>query len=266
MASAKRRRSRTIVRDAGWAGLGLAGLAKIAFHVLPHGFPTPYYLALVGVGLVIAVASFVPRIAKWRRARKWRDDAKRTGRWPLGEPYRCVVTIPRRAKDVGGQLTIGADELRFAGRSTDAAIDSMILLDDVTMVRVQRSWIEIDSRDVTMQIKPRDYADRERLLFELAVRCNDAMERGLPSEPHAPAPATASADPDAIASGGSGLASALAGPMDRGNPAPPRKSGLGNGLFVGDGPCGGDGPLVGDGPCPEGPSPTLRSQVKRPLH
>ena len=29
-----------------------------------------------------------------------------------------------------------------------------------------------------------------------------------------------------------GLASALAGPMDRGNPAPPRKSGLGVGLFV----------------------------------
>jgi hypothetical protein len=128
--------------------------------------------------------------------------------------------------------------------------------DDVTVVRVRRTEIEIEARWWKVRVVPKDYEDRQRLLWELALRCNAAVERGIDeaaaearakARPLVPAPrAKPSASPDApvalappadpsrltdLDRAMTGLGSALAGPMTPRNPAPPRKSGLGVGLF-----------------------------------
>jgi hypothetical protein len=112
-----------------------------------------------------------------------------------------------------------------------------IFLVDVASVRVRRAGIDLVDASGALTLFPASYADRERLLWELAVRCPDAMERGLdesappPARPAPPASAPPASDEHPIGPSGLALGSALAGPAERGNPAPPRKSGLGVGLF-----------------------------------
>ncbi len=165
-----------------------------------------------------SVFKFVRGTARRRRASRAVRDARREGRWPLGAPYDVQVDARDNGERIWHSLTLGEGDATFQpkdglGRKFDFA--------RIDVIHVRPTWIEFVSGAESVRVVPKSYADRERLLWELAVRFNDAMERGIPT-----------ADPDAIVSGGSGLASALAGPMDRGNPAPPRNSGLGNGLFV----------------------------------
>jgi hypothetical protein len=186
------------------------------------------YVILAAVPLLaIAVVYEVRRdLGSYRRLKAVRAG----GRWPLGESYAVEIDELCDGARRGGVLVLDEEALEFG------PLDSTVVaLKDVVAIHVRPTWIEFVTTDRRFRVVPRSYADRERLLFELAVRCNQAMERGI-EESASPAP-TPPAPPGDVEDldrrmTGSGLASALAGPMDRGNPAPPRKSGLGNGLFV----------------------------------
>jgi hypothetical protein len=210
-------------------------------------------LAILGV--VLLAAEFLRDRRSYRKLKQVRAGE----RWPLGERYPVEVDARCNGSRVWHDLEIGEDVLAFhplngEGPFGDTLPDDLrIASRDVTAIRVRSTWIEIESTAGRLRLVPRSYADRERLLWELAVRCNAAMERGIDeaagaerarTEALKPAPAatvshdaprpasTDSANLDGLDRGMSSLGSALAGPARRPNPAPPRKSGLGNGLFV----------------------------------
>lgn len=160
------------------------------------------------------------------------------------------------------ELTILGDAIRIIQRRPVAPhgplLDESVELAAVRVVRVRPACVEIEaSQDGALRrvrIAPSSFAARSRLLWELAVRCPDAMERGLPPDVRpvvpaaqgAPRPASsaasgvssgaASATPDAAAAMADldarmgALGSSLVHERPT-NPAPPR-SGLGSGLFA----------------------------------
>ena len=148
------------------------------------------------------------------------------------------------------------------------AAPKRVPLADVGLVVARPTFVEIvcerEGGRTVLAIRNAAYVDRGRLLWELAVRVPDAVERGI-DEPGAmhdvgapPAPGfveptarpgsvlpptgprrssspvplpDASTSVDAIGAGMDHIGSALAGPVEERRPAPP-KSGLGCGLFV----------------------------------
>jgi len=226
------------LRWTAFVALFVASQSRLGKYLPPAW--APWIVGAVAVwffGVVFwTVATFVRDQIRDRRAYRTLRDIHEGGRWPLGEPYRVEVDpwdsgarIPHtmRMSERGVEFR----PRRILARSCDFA--------GVDVVRVHASWIEIVRGDESVRVVPRSYADRERMLWELAFRWSAAIHRGIDETP----PAV----PTSVASGsaapvdvddldqrmtGSGLASALAGPMNRGNPAPPRNSGLGNGLFV----------------------------------
>jgi hypothetical protein len=233
--SADGKRSKTTVKKAGLAG----GLLASAWHFVPHALPkapTWVVVPVVVVGAVMVVVSAVHAARNHRRSPRRTKEQRKAGTWPLGAAYGATAEVPGTCAATAGELTLAADGVRFVAPS----IESWIAADEVEVVRVRPSWIEIVGGGTTLRIRPKSFSDRERLLWELAVRCNPAMERGL-DEAHRPPSATTSkaavkttkpADIADIQLGSSGLASALVPDAAR-NPAPPRRSGLGCGLFPG---------------------------------
>jgi hypothetical protein len=216
------------------AGIGVAlGSHASRRWGMEIGGPTlvAFLIAIEVMAGVFVIASLIANRRMQRRIRAGRQGE----RWPLGEPYRVTFQHRGRGDRTHGELHVGPEDLtllvEFGERTT-------VALADVTVVRVRATGIDVETARATLILTPASYADRQRLLWELAVRCPDAMERGLDESAPPPArpapPAWAPPTPDEHPSGPSGLAlgSTLAGPMDRANPAPPRKSGLGVGLFV----------------------------------
>ncbi|MCE9634779.1 MAG: hypothetical protein K8T90_03650 [Planctomycetes bacterium] len=129
---------------------------------------------------------------------------------------------------------------------------------DIVLVRARASWIDLvcerEGRRTTFEVRNVAYADRQRMLWELAVRVPEAVERGIGSATPTATPTATSAQtktqptksssgdaaPRAAESGPAlpgmdaamtGLGSSLVADATR-NPPPP-KSSLGCGLFVG---------------------------------
>lgn len=152
---------------------------------------------------------------------------------PLGEPYVLLIgqgsDTGRWEKD-GRTLQFTETEIRFSGSRFRSQLH--IPLGEVEAVDVHAAWIQLRYASTSLRIRPANYADRQRLLWELAVRCNAAMERGLDeANRHAGGAAAPAASIENIGEGLTGLGSALAVPATQRNPPPPRKSGLGVGLF-----------------------------------
>jgi hypothetical protein len=191
----------------------------------------PRWTAYVRVAAFLAF--FVLAIWGWRT--RFRGDAKlkavRKGeRWQLGESYAVAVDERCDGKRAPTVLAIDEEALEFGTLDPKRTP-----LDAVVAVRVRSSWIEIETKGARFRLVPSSYADRERLLWELAYRRADAFEFAA-EKPQGATTSQSPADEDVAdldrRMTGSGLGSALAGPMDAGNPAPPRKSGLGVGLFA----------------------------------
>src|SRR5690349_10011372 len=67
-------------------------------------------LVVLGVG----ATTVVPRLLHARRARRWANEAKSTGRWPLAEPYEVTAESVGAFAGAVGELTI-EDGVRFVG-------------------------------------------------------------------------------------------------------------------------------------------------------
>ena len=187
-----------------------------------------------------------------------RDAAPRRGchARKLGLPYSVGIHATSRSEGYATRATVGADALSIE-LVAHAPFESWmpcarIGLADVVAIRERGAAIALkwtaQGRTAEVFLRPITYADRRRLLWELAVRCPDAMERGLaprvpgvaaggtlaPTGPRRsdPAPvASASVAMSGLDAGMSSLATGLAGPDEPKRPAPP-KSGLGCGLFA----------------------------------
>jgi hypothetical protein len=196
----------------------------------------PVLQIVVGVVVVIALGVAAhDATAALRRRRRDRAERAVTGRWPTGSPYVAAIQAAAHAPRVPANLVF-----QDAGLRVDPAPDpvpDVIPFADVTTVRVHSPSVEIETRLWTFRVFTSSYDDRQRLLWELALRCNAAMERGLDeTAPAAPPGAPASAErtaahADEFGGGVAGIGSALAPPPKTSTPAPPRKSGLGVGLF-----------------------------------
>jgi len=221
-----------------------AFLVLYVFVTTEHGRFIPpsakpwVYGMILGAFWVMAVwtlGRFVRDKLRLRRALREFRASGGPGRFPLGAPYAVELDMWDNGGRVPHVMSLDERGARFTSRGVLAG---GFEFEGVDVVRVHAAWIELVSGDESVRVVPRSYADRERLLWELAFRWSDGVHRGIdetpPDRPHAPfVPPAQTADVESIAGGATpGLASALAGPMDRGNPAPPRKSGLGNGLFV----------------------------------
>jgi len=228
-----------------WASLVIlfvASQSRVGQYLPPAWAP---WVGGVASVLFVAAAAwwigwFVRDQIRDRRAFRTLHEVHVGGRWPLGDPYRVDVDPWDSGARIPHTMRMGERGVEFRPRRILARSFEFAGVD---VVRVHASWIEIVSGDESVRVVPRSYADRERMIWELAFRWSAAVDRGIdetpPSVPRPDAIPTATtaataATGDVPHSGASGLglASALAGPMDRGNPAPPRKSGLGNGLFV----------------------------------
>ena len=208
-------------------------------HLYRYETLAPFALAVAFLAGAVGVTSLVID----RRTRRRIRDGRKDGRWAIGEPYQVQFEFRGRKGRSAGELHVGKEDLSILVDFQEAV---SIELAEVKSVRVRRTAIDVHTPHEVLALVPASYADRERLLWELAVRCPDAMDRGMDEDASpakssaAPASRTQTSPPPAPdapsgpAPGASDLAldSALAGPVDRGNPAPPRKSGLGVGLFV----------------------------------
>jgi len=204
---------------------------------------------LIAVAAVVLVAGGYKTVVEYRRKKRERIEVRATGRWPTGSPHVIALDAHSDGSRVEGTLVFESDGLRVD--PAPSLVPDVIPFADVATVRVRSAWIEVETRLWKFRVVPASYEDRQRLLWEFALRCNAAMERGIdeaagaertlatalkpsPAAPRADEPppaATRSGDTDSLDRGMSSLGSALAGPAQRRNPAPPRKSGLGNGLF-----------------------------------
>lgn len=206
--------------------------AVLGSFVGPRRFVPPAAAPYASLALFTAIVVTVGmRLLRDRKSYRDLREVRVGGRWPLGEGYQVGLDVGGSGLRVASRLEIDEVALEFG------VMDRFTIpVAGVDAIRVRPSWIEIEGAGRLVRIAPGSYADRERLLWELAVRCPDAMERGIDETPPRLPTQRAAASPlvDGSGSGASGLAlgSALAGPMDRGNPAPPRKSGLGVGLFM----------------------------------
>jgi hypothetical protein len=208
-----------------WPYAAMAAALKIGFSARGSVIPAVSF----GI-LVLAAGELARRRMSLERAR---GAARSKGRWPLGLPYPAEV-IERGVK---AKCQVVFDEESIARESRLGLKAEELPLARVRTVRVRPSWIEIAWPGGAFRISPGSYDDRQRLLWELAVRLPDAMERAMDEDAErdraaaakrdAPAPAAADPAPPV-----GGLASALAGPGASSNPPPPRKSGLGVGLFA----------------------------------
>ncbi len=238
------RKARRRWRIAGW-------IFWLAFFVYVYLVPTSWrrqhptveIAVLAAVGMAILLLAFA-RIAAFRRSRREAREARATGHWPLGKAYLVGAEFALGGSRRGAELTIGETEIVIETIEAELpvlpATEWRIPTADVHAVRVRPAWIEIATADRRVRVVPSSYQDRQRLLWELALRCNAAVERGI-DEAAAEASAKAESsvpsriedgiDPTGMGGATTGLGSALAGPMTPRNPAPPRKSGLGVGLF-----------------------------------
>lgn len=223
--------------------LRLVPLRWLEGHPLLGSAAAVLFAVLLGAMIFAAVAA----IRRSRREAREIRDARKVGRWPLGMRYVVEADHALDGSRRPSELNVGETEIRIATIETDSPlfpdVRRRMPLADVVAIRVRSSWIEIAAADQRVRVVPRSYEDRQRLLFELAVRCNDAVERGIDEDAaaaRAAPPATAHAprfreglDPTGLDRAATGLGSALAGPDAPLNPAPPRRSGLGVGLFPG---------------------------------
>jgi hypothetical protein len=234
-------REERLRRRARWLRLtGVAGPAlAVAGHLLNSRLwhvGEPAYLLIVLPLTVLAACVGIAALIAARRTQRRILDGRQGERWPLGEPYRLQWQAAGSNRRHGGELHVGEEDLSFLPVAGGSPLTIYVV--DVTSVRVRRAGIDVVDASGPLTLFPASYADRERLLWELAVRCPDAMERGMdeaaspPAHPAPPAPAPSASEERSRGPSGLALGSALAGPADQGNPAPPRKSGLGVGLFV----------------------------------
>lgn len=227
-------REERLKRRARWRNAtAVAGVVMaVAGHLMRDSALLPYFMPLALIAIAVSIVSLV----RDRRLKQRIRDGHEGERWPLGEPYQLQYEYRGTGARRAGELDVGEDDLSILVNFQEAVA---IEFADVRRVRVRRTSIDLETEHEVLMLVPSTYDDRRRLLWELAVRCPDAMERGMDEDvahakpQGATAPAVpASADEAPRGSSGLSLGSALAGPMDRGNPAPPRKSGLGVGLFV----------------------------------
>jgi hypothetical protein len=227
-----RRRARWL-RITAIAGPALAILAQFLTHpVMRESVPVSEFVLMLFMpaALTIGIAALIAA----RRTRRRIEESRQGERWPLGEPYGLAFQHKGRGNRSHGELHVGPDDLTLLVQFGDPV---SVPLTDVATIRVRASAIDVETPRAVLMLFPGSYADRQRLLWELAVRCPDAMERGIDesaatARPAPPAAAPLASDDPPRGPSGLALGSALAGPMERGNRAPPRKSGLGVGLFV----------------------------------
>jgi hypothetical protein len=216
--------AKTLRKWLGAAFLELLGAAVAGAFFIPLDWGQWTVYVRVGASLVL-LAFAATAVREGLRKDRRLKTARAGGGWPLGEPYFLEVDTDGVRR--GARLELGESTLAIEGASEPWS--------DVLAIRVRPVWIEIETKRRRVRVVPSSYAERERLLWELAYRRADAFEFAA-EKPAGAAPASTAADEDVAdldrRMTGSGLGSALAGPMDGGNPAPPRKSGLGVGLFA----------------------------------
>ena len=209
---------------------GLLWLLVGAGAITAELFGWPRRWLGVPLNLVVYVLLGGMLLRRWLRWRRAKAESARRGTqqglflleldaWCDGVREPCVLTVDEE------QIVFDPE-----GRTPDAFAFS---LGDVTRIEPHASWIEIAARSATVRVVPRSFEERRSLLALLAQRCpaafEPAAERVVQQDPFLRAGEGATAFVPTGPS--SGLASELAGPMVPGNPAPPRNSGLGNGLF-----------------------------------
>lgn len=244
MAQDQDRKSRRLWRNALWT-------FWVAYTVFVYSVPTswrrqhPTITIVVSAAVAVAVLAWaLAKFAAFRRSRSEAREAKTTGRWPLGKTYLVGAEFTHGGARRSAELTIGETAIEIEAIEAEfpviPGVEWCMRNADVVAVRVRPAWIEIATAERSVRVIPNSYEDRQRLLWELAVRCNDAVERGIDEvatearEKAPPPPPTKfedGIDPTGLDRAATGLGSALAGPMTPRNPAPPRKSGLGVGLF-----------------------------------
>ena len=226
----RRRRRRWYVHGVAYAG------AVAAFAVLERTLPNPLFvvvaIAILAVAVIRALPAFVERVRE--RSRNVNRASPPPGqKWPLGLPYHVELDEECDGSRRWNRLRIDESTIEF--RDIEDLGDPLTIhLADVTSIRTRASWIEIAAADETcVRVVPGDFADRQRLLWELAVRVPDAFEFATAETgPTVPVPPP---EPVDLTHTPTGLASALAGPDRSANP-PPRNAGLGCGLFPGVAP------------------------------
>ena len=240
----------TAKRPSPWLVWGLR-LGPAAAAIVVFAFLRPEAAVLPAVVTVIVLLAIVGSVVVSVRLGGLRRPAKRE----LGSPFLLRVAEVRPQSRIVGVATliVAADALTFETDPSGAGgLPERIATRAVRAVRVQPSAVEIEWDDASgrrsVALVPANFADRERLLWEMAVRAPAAVERGLEDERTAqpaprvspgapPAPAGPADVPDAASAMADlgarmeGLGTALAGPGAGGQRAPP-KSGLGCGLFV----------------------------------
>jgi hypothetical protein len=205
----------------------VAGVVLIFVLSAPQTFGEIGTLPRTALALAAIVAWVVAAVADMirdRRTRHLQVEARAAGKSTLGEPYHVGL----EGTNGGALLQFSDTELSLSKPIADTV---RLPLAEIESIRVRATSIEIHHPEHVLKIRPTSYADRQRLEFELAYRCNDAMERGIDqtaAPPLAPSPAPAPPPDERVVTG---LGSALAPPPKTSTPAPPRKSGLGVGLF-----------------------------------
>jgi hypothetical protein len=230
-----RRKGEQVIRILTVFAILLAAVPPIAVHFRDQ-FPRvpPWVVVLAFIPTVVFHGY---RLATGSAdANRYRSPEKVNGNWPVGAPYRLAVDANCKGRrelctvviDAGG---ISFDHIALGLSGTDVPLRVDFL--PTTKIREHRTYIEIGDDGDRIRLHPPFYADRERLLFELAVRWPDAFEFRSDAKPAAAVTGASPPEPATyVPAEPTGLASELAGPMNGANPAPPRKSGLGVGLFA----------------------------------
>lgn len=264
---ARRRRVRTAIRRFGRGvfitAVGAVVLAVVATWLLSRA-PGSFWSAartwfIPGV-LALVVADILGKVLTGRmKAEPPRYGA--TSEHKLGLGY-CVQFGELTTFSGFWTLVIGEQSIDIDPHGDEApwAPDLRALsipFGDIVLVRARASWIDLvcerEGRRTTFEVRNIAYADRQRMLWELAVRVPEAVERGIATaaapqrEPvrrdrdsaptHSSALGASARASDAgpalpgIDAAMTGLGSSLVAAAPR-NPPPP-KSSLGCGLFVG---------------------------------
>jgi hypothetical protein len=217
-----------------WASTVLLIALPVSLKLL--GFPVSRWV--LAFAFVPVTASEIWHAVKARlrarRAARRRGAPSGAAAWPLGEPYEIGVDVHCDGERELCTATADARGIAFDNVNGGLGGSDVPMRVDVTgetYVEAHPLYVEIGGARDRIRLHPYAYVDRERLLAELAARWPDAFRFAEPRRPVAP-PARLERPPGMVLTEHFGLASALAGPMDPGNPPPPRKSGLGVGLFV----------------------------------
>jgi hypothetical protein len=115
-------------------------------------------------------------------------------RWPLGRPYDVLacdnesarpapIVVHRQMEVSGGEIVLRTQAVHPDPAGPRAGVPGHIALSHVGRIDVSDPWFLIHVRSPAgasvIAVQPRGLVDRERLLWELAVRAPAAMEAGL---------------------------------------------------------------------------------------